>query len=273
MNTGLTFLIDEIIGNLSYGNRNGSSAGIASIQKSLPVGPGYGYRFQTNASSDQYALDGLLQYQGAHGRYEAGYTRLDGQDTSLLSTSGGLAYVGGSIFATRPVQESFAVIRVPGLSGIHGYLNNLEAGTTDSNGNLFVPSLLSYYGNKLSISPKDIPLNHNVDVVDRIIAPPYRGGALVEFSAPRIQRVVGKTVVAEDGKVIVPAYGQLTLSGNGNSFDSPLGKEGEFYFENVPGGAYQALIDHKDHRCEFTLEIPQSADDLVRLGTVRCQTR
>jgi outer membrane usher protein len=273
VNTGLTFLFNDITGNLSYGNRSGTSTGIASIQRSLPVGPGYGYRFQANTSGEQYALDGLLQYQGAHGRYEAGYTRLDGQDTSLLSTSGGLAYVGGSFFATRAVQESFAVIRVPGLSGIRGYLNNLEAGATDSRGNLFVPSLLSYYGNKLSIAPKDIPLNHNVEVVDRIVAPPYRGGALVEFSAPRIQRVVGKTIVAKDGKEIVPAYGQLTLSANGKSFDSPLGKEGEFYFENLQGGRYQGLIEHKDMSCEFTLEIPQSPDELIRLGSVRCRSQ
>jgi outer membrane usher protein len=273
VNTGLTFLFNDITGNLSYGNRSGTSTGIASIQRSLPVGPGYGYRFQANTSGEQYALDGLLQYQGAHGRYEAGYTRLDGQDTSLLSTSGGLAYVGGSFFATRAVQESFAVIRVPGLSGIRGYLNNLEAGATDSRGNLFVPSLLSYYGNKLSIAPKDIPLNHNVEVVDRIVAPPYRGGALVEFSAPRIQRVVGKTIVAKDGNEIVPAYGQLTLSANGKSFDSPLGKVGEFYFENLQGGRYQGLIEHKDMSCEFTLEIPQSPDELIRLGSVRCRSQ
>lgn len=273
VNTGLTFLFNDITGNLSYGNRSGTSTGIASIQRSLPVGPGYGYRFQANTSGEQYALDGLLQYQGAHGRYEAGYTRLNGQDTSLLSTSGGLAYVGGSFFATRPVQESFGVIRVPGLSGIRGYLNNLEAGATDSRGNLFVPSLLSYYGNKLSIAPKDIPLNHNVDVVDRIIAPPFRGGALVEFSAPRIQRVVGKTIVAKDGKEIVPAYGQLTLSANGKSFDSPLGKEGEFYFENLQGGRYKGLIEHKDLSCEFTLEIPQSPDELIQLGSMRCRSQ
>jgi outer membrane usher protein len=184
-----------------------------------------------------------------------------------------LAYVGGSFFATRAVQESFAVIRVPELSGIRGYLNNLEAGATDSRGNLFVPSLLSYYGNKLSIAPKDIPLNHNIDVVDRIVAPPYRGGALVEFSAPRIQRVVGKTIVAKDSKEIVPAYGQLTLSANGKSFDSPLGKEGEFYFENLQGGRYQGLIEHKDLSCEFTLEIPQSPDELIQLGSVRCRSQ
>jgi outer membrane usher protein len=110
-------------------------------------------------------------------------------------------------------------------------------------------------------------------VVDRIIAPPYRGGALVEFSAPRIQRVVGKTLVAKDSKEIIPTYGQLTLSGNGKSVDSPLGKEGEFYFENVPAGRYQGLIEHKDLSCAFTLEIPQSPDELIQLGTMRCRTQ
>jgi outer membrane usher protein len=184
-----------------------------------------------------------------------------------------LAYVGGNLFATRPVQESFAVIRVAGLAGIHGFLNNLEAGSTDSRGNLFVPSLLSYYGNKLSISAKDIPLNHNVAVVDRIIAPPYRGGAMVEFSTTRIQRLVGKTIVTKEGKDSVPAFGQLSLSAGGKNFDSPLGKEGEFYFENVQGGRYQGLIEHKDLSCEFTLEIPVSAEELIQLGTLRCRTQ
>jgi outer membrane usher protein len=155
--SGLTFLFGEVTGSVSYENRGGVGLGTAVLQKSLPVSTGFGYRFQASTTQNQnFAVDSLLQYQGPYGRYEANYSRLDGQDSTVLNVAGGLAVIGKDFFLTRPVQESFAVIRVPGVADVRGYASNQEIGSTSSNGNLFVPSLLPYYGNKLSISDKDI---------------------------------------------------------------------------------------------------------------------
>jgi outer membrane usher protein len=168
------------------------------------------------------------------------------------------------------VQDAFALIKVDGLSGIRGYLNNLEIGKTDSQGRLFVPDLLSYYGNNLGISRKDLPLNYNIDAVNKVVAAPYRGGVLVDFPVKRIQRIVGKAIIESGGKPFVPKHGQLTILVPGSSVDSPLGNNGEFYFENLKNGRFQAQIEFADQTCEFTLEVPESVDEVVELGTQRC---
>src|SRR3989304_5148519 len=109
----MQFFIGQTTGSLSYQQRDGVSTGNVALQKSLPLGTGFGYRFQASANQNENRLDTLLQYQGPYGRYEAGYDRSKGADSTVLSAAGGLAVIGGSIFPTRAVQESFALIQVP----------------------------------------------------------------------------------------------------------------------------------------------------------------
>jgi len=266
--TGLSISLAEITGSLSYQNDDGRSTGITELRKSLPIGSGYGYGLQASTRGD---LDSIAQYQSSFGRYEANFSRLDGQHQSYVRAAGGLAFIDGSVRLTRPVQDGFALIKVPGLTGINGYLNNLDVGATDSQGRLFVPNLLSYYGNRLSISRKQLPLNYNVDTIDRIVAAPYRGGVVVEFPVARIQRIIGKAVIVQHGNTIVPKHGQLTITGQSKSIESPLGTNGEFYFENVSPGSHHVRLEFADDVCEFSLEVPKSTDETVQLGTVLCQ--
>jgi outer membrane usher protein len=268
--TGLSFTLSGVTAGLAYVNDQGRSSGVTEVRKNLPVGPGYGYGFQALTNGD---LDSVAQYQTSFGRYDANYRRVSGRQESTLSAAGGLAFIDGNVSFTRPVQNGFALIRVPDLPGIRGYLNNLEVGSTDKAGRLFVPNLLSYYGNRVSISRKDLPLNYNSDVVDKIVAVPYRGGVVVDFPVARIQRVTGKVVINQAGKTIVPKHGQLTISSHGKSTESPLGNGGEFYFENPQPGRFQAQIEFGDNICEFYLEMPQSADEAVQLGTLSCEMR
>lgn len=271
LNAGLSFNLGEVGGAVSFQHDDDTKGkGTLDFRKSLPIGPGYGYGLQATSQGD---LDSVFQYQTSFGRYEANYNRLDGQNGSRLSAAGGLALIDGGVQFTRPVQDSFALIKVPGLAGVKGYLNNLEVGSTDANGRLFVPNLLSYYGNNLGISKKDLPFNYNVEATDKIVSAPYRGGAVVEFPALRIQRVLGKTVIESGGKITIPKYGQLTVTGQGQSSESPLGNDGEFYFENLTSGRYQAQIDTKNLTCDFALQIPASNDESIELGTLRCVTQ
>jgi len=143
-------------------------------------------------------------------------------------------------------------------------------GQTDARGDLLVPNLLSYYGNQLDIADKDIPLEYQVDATRKVVGPPYRGGAIVNFPVHRMQAFTGTLVIDADGSVLVPARGHLTVTANGKPYDSPLGKNGEFYVENVPGGCHSALVEFKQGQCRFTMEVPETKDAYVRLGTVRC---
>ena len=178
--------------------------------------------------------------------------------------------IGGNAYLTRPVQDSYALIRVPGVAGVHGMLSNQVVGTTDSKGDLLLPSLLSYYGNRVGIDDRDIPLDHDIGNTELTIAPPNRGGAIVTFPVRRVLAVAGTVVVEEAGKDVAPAYGQISVKVGGQQMDSPLDEAGNFYLENVSPGSYSAEVQYATGTCTFPLAVPPSPTALVQVGTARC---
>jgi outer membrane usher protein len=257
-----------------WGGQNGRGENSqATVQHSLPVGAGYGYRV-TVAQGDNVLNDAIAQYQGSHGRVEAEYQRegfgAGNRGHASVSATGGLVVMGGRAFLTRPVQDSFAMIRVPGVEGVHGLMSNQVVGTTDRKGDLLIPSLLSYYGNRIGIDDRDIPLDHEIGTTELTIAPPYRGGAIVSFPVRRVLAVAGTVVVEEGGKETAPAYGQIGVTIGDREMTSPFDEAGNFYLENVPPGSYTAEVQYATGVCTFQLVVKASGTSLAQVGTVRC---
>ena len=69
-------------------------------------------------------FDTSVQYQSAYGTYQAEYHRNGDQNTGMAQASGGLVAMSGDVFPTRPIQDGYALIQVPGVSGVRGFLNN-----------------------------------------------------------------------------------------------------------------------------------------------------
>ena len=256
-----------------WGGDGRSGTNHLDVQRSLPIGPGYGYRVVAEQGNNDHE-EVLAQYQGTHGRIDADYRR-DGWTGSdpghaTLTGMGGIVLIGRDIFFTRPLTDSYALIRVPGVAGVHGTISNQVVGTTSQNGNLLVPNLLSYYGNRIGIDDKDIPLDYNIGATEMTIAPPYRGGAVVSFPIRRVQSVSGIVVVEDQGKATVPSYGQITVQVEGKPVDSPLDEAGSFYLENVPPGSYAAEVQYATGVCSFRLAVVAGATALANVGTVRC---
>jgi outer membrane usher protein len=284
--TGLTyFLGDNTTGTLSGQVGPDRHSTTVEVQRSLPLGTGFGYRVQATRLEQEvpaaepggghdraveYNGLALGQYQSRYGFYEASYQRSGDRNSSVLTAAAGVVAMGGGLHLSRPVQDGFALIDVPGLPGVRGYLNNQEIGRTDSRGKLLVPNLLPYYGNRLGIADQDIPIEYSIDTTERLVAPPVRGGAVVTFPARRIQAFMGSLVMDVRGRAVTPAYGQLTVTAAGQTYESPIGRDGEFYLESLPRGRHSAVIEHKEGTCRFTLEATASPASLVDLGTLRC---
>jgi outer membrane usher protein len=237
-------------------------------QQPLPVGVGYGYQLRAE-SGETASVNGVARYQGTHGRYELRQETIGADSTTTLSAMGAIVGIGGGVFTTRPVEDSFALVRVPGVEGVRAFASHQEIGKTGKRGDLLVPDLQAYYGNILGIADGDIPLQYTVSGVGMTLAPPYRGGAVAQFDVQRVQRVLGKIVVA--GQEKPHAYGELTVtSAQGKTYGSPVGADGAFYFENLPAGSYAAVVEHRGTQCSFVLDVPTSDDLVLKLGTVRC---
>lgn len=243
---------------------------VVEAQQPLPVGTGYGFHLRTE-NGPRDAISGAAQYQGRFGRYELRREALDGQYHSRLSAAGALVGIGGRMFASRPVQSSFALVRVPGVKGVRGFASHQEVGRTDGRGNLLIPDLQPYYGNILNIADADIPLEYTIPEVGMTLAPPYRGGALALFPVQRVQSIIGTVVILSGEEERVPTYGELRLTVDGKDVASPVGTAGEFYFENLPSGRHAAVVMDQSGSCEFTLSVPSSDNPVVSLGKLECR--
>ena len=62
---------------------------------------------------------------------------MDGKAATAVWASGSIVGIGGRLFATRPVDQSFALVRVPGVPDVRAYLSNQEIGRTNGHGDLF----------------------------------------------------------------------------------------------------------------------------------------
>jgi len=151
------------------------------------------------------------------------------------------------------------------------YSSNQLIGRTNSRGDLLVPNLLPYYGNRLRIDDRDVPLEYDVQAVEKTIAPPFRGGAFVDFTVRQVRTVTGSIVIKVNGADVPPAYGQITLGSGDNAPVSPLGALGEFYFENVAAGTYDAVTEYAGGKCTSKLEIPAAKTDVIKLGLLTCE--
>ena len=265
---GVTILFGRSSASVARVSDSRGTRTAVDAQQPLPVGVGYGYQMRAEDGPNA-SVNGVARYQGTHGRYELRQETIGAESTTTVSAMGAIVGIGGGVFATRPVEQSFALVRVPGVEGVRAFASHQEIGKTGRRGDLLVPDLQAYYGNVLDIADADIPLQYAVSNVGMTLAPPYRGGAVAQFDVQRVQRVLGKIVIA--GQDTPHAYGELTVTGpTGRSYGSPVGSDGAFYFENLPTGTYSAVVEHRGSQCAFTMDVPASNDLVIKVGMVRC---
>lgn len=264
------FLKAGVTASANYQRAAGRDTAFVDAQKPLPIGTGYGFRLGGSTGDGERTASALLQYQGPYGRYEASYAQVGEQAATNVSVSGGFVAIGGTIVPTRAVGQSYALIRIPGVRGVAGFASNQEIGVTGRTGNLLVPNLLPYYGNLVSISDADLPLDYDIDGTEKLVAPPYRGGAIVTFPVKRVSSVTGTVILTVNGADVVPSFGELDVRSGHNRLESPLGEGGEYYLEDAPAGDYDATITFGDTVCSFELAIPKSDHPFLRLPPARC---
>jgi outer membrane usher protein FimD/PapC len=249
------------------------------MTRNAPFGEGYGWR-ATYSRTDEggettNVLNPYLQYNGRYGIYTAEYRSLESSSTSNegyeLSAAGGLAYVGGAWGASRPVTDSFGVVRVGGLKDVRVFNNNQEVGRTNARGEVFVSELSSYYDNQISIDASSIPIDYSIDGVEKIISPALRSGSIVVFEADRIRALTGRIKIRIGRKTVSAEFYKVALDVDGDGVTFPTGRDGEFYLENLRPGSYRGSIMSDTGTCSFNLEVPDNDDAITDLGEVICE--
>jgi outer membrane usher protein len=242
-------------------------AGSAAVARSLPVGPGYGYRVEAEAGALAARGSGLFQVQTGFGRYEAQVDQLGTTTLGAVRAAGGIVLAGDRVFATRPVEEAYALVRV-GVPGVTAYLENQEAGVTDDQGDLLVPSLLARYSNRLSIRAADIPMDYEVGKVERVVAPMRKGGMVVRFDVSPIRALTGRLRLDGPGGE-APGGGELVVVQDGVEIRAVTASDGRFFLEGARPGRHAAEVTWRGGTCRATLVVGEKPG-VQDLGETPC---
>jgi outer membrane usher protein FimD/PapC len=268
--------------NFFHSQRAGSTSDVVQFGANTPVGEGLGYRVVGERSSSDglgasYRFAPSLQYNGPHGVYTADLvsTRSPGaaaQQAYQLGMGGGMAWVDGVLAFSRPVTDSFGIVKVGELEGVRVYHSAQEIGRTNAAGKVFLPNLGSYVANRVAIDDRDIPIDYIIANKELNISPPLRSGSVIRFDVLRIQAITGRIAVQVAGQAQPVEYVNLLVMTDGKEVTTPTGKSGEFYLENLKPGRHGARFIFGARRCAFELTVPPSQDMLIDLGELNaCQ--
>ena len=274
---GITFALgDQHTGLLTHRMRDRDTEQTAVLQKNPPLGPGLAYRLQGSrvdqaGVATQVNTDDFVQYQGTYGTVGAAVRQINGQTSHDLRLAGSVSLLDSSVHLSRPITDSFALVRVPELKNVDVAFNNQSMGTTNSKGELVVPEMISYLGNSLSIDPNALPVEYQVNRVRQHVAPAFRSGALVQFDVVKLQAFVGKLLLRINGQEKSADYAELTVALPGKqAITGVVGTGGEFYLENLPTGSVPVQIEWRGQSSTCAFTIPASQELQVDVGTITC---
>jgi outer membrane usher protein len=240
-----------------------------TVQRSLPLGPGFGFRIDADAQ-EPYRTRGTFEVQHRRGILGVRADGAEGSDTvSTVNLAGSIVGIGGELLLSRPVQDGFALVKVPQSNRVRVLANNQPVGRTGRRGSLFVPDLRSYLSSPIAINQDDLPVEVRLGEVNQDVAVRYRGGTVVRFEATIIRALFGRL----DTGGAAPAYGTLSVKSGNRTFDSPLNGEGDFYFEDLPAGEHTAVATWRGQSCIATLRMPEGQQPMTDAGKVPCVMR
>lgn len=262
-----------------YEKEKDTETEIVQVQKNPPVGEGLGFRAALESSESQFistqTFNPFLQYNSKYGIFTGEFRGKNSEETEskeyFLSLSGGVAYVGDTIGFSRPINDSFGLIKVGELEDVRVYLSNKEIGRTDSSGKVFAPNLGSYYDNHVSISDKDIPMEYSISEVAKYISPPLRSGSFIKFDVERFQAVMGRLKIKINGDVRPVEFFEVKVMVDSREVVFPTGKDGEFYLENIKPGRYIISLDYNGKPYSSGIIIPETEEIIIDIGEIICE--
>jgi outer membrane usher protein len=240
---------------------------------------GWGWRLQTS-HSDATDAQAEVSRLGRYGELTAGLSRYgatggaSSSQAAYVSAGGGLVFMQGGVFASRRINEAFALVSTDGVPGVPVKLENRLIGETDASGMLFVTQLNAYQKNLLSIDTLGLPAEMRVSREMLEAVPETRSGMLASFGMRRVL-AVQLSLRDRDGRWLAPGSPVRLDSGTpGAAGDDAalamVGYDGQVYLEDPPPGA-QFLANGDAGSCRFSLPAPLPGRGVSQLGTLTCQ--
>ena len=239
------------------------------VTASQSAGPDSDFSWRTLAGRDQgqNKAEGGLYYDGRYGRLTSDLSVSSSQRALRLGGAGGFVFADGRAFATRRVEDSFAVVEVSGYPNLGIGLGSNVLTHTDANGMALIPRLSPYQNNSIRIDPKELPISAELDSIEQIAVPAWRSAVKVVFPVRSGRGALLKIVFA-DGEP-APAGAIVLLEGEKEEFY--VARRGEAFITGLQS-ANRVVLRWKEQQCLFDVALPaESANEIARVGPLVCK--
>lgn len=228
---------------------------------------GLGWRTLAGQQQSNTRAEGGLVYNGQYGRLNGDLSASRDQTAVRLGASGGLVLADGNFFATRRVDNSFAIAEVAGYADVGIGLGGNVLAKTNTKGVALIPRLAPYQNNMIRIDPSELPIQAEIDSIEINAVPAYRSGVKVTFPVRSGRGALIKINLA-DGEP-APAGATVYLAGDKQEFY--VARRGEAYVTGLDA-TNRLQLKWKDQSCIFEVTLPAvTTEDIARVGPVICQ--
>jgi len=242
-----------------------ASTGSIEVDRSIPLGPGYGYRLRTT-EGNQEKQEGGFYYQNNDGYYGIEAAQQSGQDSLRLIERGSLVFLHKHLLVSRWLNDSFGVVEVPNAKDLPVYVNNQITATTDHRGLALLPWLVAYNRNSVRLDDTNLPTDVSVDLEARTVVPMARSPIFLRYKP---ESIGGATLVlvTSEGQPL-PRGATVMVNENGETYEVEL--HGEVFVTDI---SYPATIHAAWERgmCDVRIAKPPADTPIPRIGPLVCK--
>ncbi len=254
----------SVSSSLSSSN-GGANVGVEAMKSLTPEPGNYGYdvRDSEGATPDRYVAG---SYRSSIGQLDGYVEQINHQLNATMQAQGSIATMGGDVFLSNRIDDSFAVADA-GAPGVKVFYENPPAGSTDSQGLALIPTLRSNQPNKISIDALDLPLNAEASITQDVVAPANRSGVLVKFGVKKDTKAAVVILTRKDGGFL-SAGASGYLEGGKETF--VVGYDGRAYVKGLAPTNTVVIADGQNE-CRASFPYEPQPNSQVSIGPVVCQ--
>lgn len=250
----------------SVSQRSGSTDAYVSASRSLSEETGLGWRALSGLRASRPYAEAGAYYQGNRILLTGDVSAAEDRQALRLGTQGAFVLIDGKFFASRRVQESFALVEVPGYAGIGVGFQGRPLTQTDAAGYALLPRLQPFISNSIRLDPTDLPINAELDTIEREVVPPARSAVKVTFPV-RSGRGALIRLLLDDGEP-APAGAEIELAGDNKEFF--VARRGEAFITGLQP-SNTIVLKWKNFRCTVEVKLPPgNPEEIARVGPLTC---
>ena len=257
----------QTVGSLTTNSRPHQTDVYASAVKNPDISSGWGWRVLQGRQQGQDRAEGGLYYQGERGTYSGDVSIAGDQNAARIGTTGGFIFAQNHFFASRRVDDSFAIVEVPGYGGLGVGIGSNVMTHTDDKGLALVPRLAPYTKNSIRLDPRELPIDAEIESIELDVVPAWRSAVRVAFPVRGGRGALLKIRFADGEEA--PAGAILSVAGDKETFY--VARRGEAYVTGLKDSD-RVKLEWRGQTCMLDVTLPPpNPDQVARVGPLLCK--